>query len=328
MRWASALALAAAALVLPSIALAESSGGLYPIHGTVLQQLAGDRAVVRIDPVTQTQDAQTRQYRIAPAQTLRPGTQIDAFADGARLIDVTAAPAFVAGTYDPAANELLSPGDLMPPLALIDQTGKLLHFADFKGKTTLVSFIFTRCPDRTICPAITGKFLYLQQHLDPSRFHLVEVTLDPNYDSPAVLKRYGMAFAADASRWSLVTGEPHEIGAMIDRFGIASIADRPGDYIHDDRLVVVDPHGRIASEFQTIGWSPDDAIALARSTEGEGASPLRIFWANTIANIIALCSGGDSIDTALLDVGIFFLGAFLLCGATYWVGRQIFSEKI
>jgi protein SCO1/2 len=74
-----------------------------------------------------------------------------------------------------------------------------------------LSFVFTRCPDPTICPAISGKFLYLQRHLDPERFHLVEITLDPTYDSPPVLKRYSAIFGADsqmvAPNWRAGAGQ-------------------------------------------------------------------------------------------------------------------------
>jgi protein SCO1/2 len=307
-----------------------AAAGVYAVHGTVLGTLKDGRAIVSVDPVPLTLRAGTRAYRLDDPSAARAGTAIDALVEKARpdrLFDVRPAEAFVAGTPDAFATHVYATGDTLPAFPLIDQTGRIVHFSDFLGKTTLLSFVFSRCPDPTICPAISGKFLYLQQHVDPSRFHLVEVTLDPAYDSPAVLKQYGSAFDADPDRWSIVTGEPQEIKTLIDRFGISSISDRPGDYIHDDRLVVVDPAGHIASILETIGWSPDDAIALGRDAAGMSSNPLRRFYAATIAKVVALCGGGSSTGVVLLDSVIFIVGVVVLGGATVWIGRMIFAEK-
>lgn len=315
----------------PALAGAAQPHGFFAVHGTVLQSRHDGRAIVSLDAVPLVQPARTRLYEIAPASAVQAGAQIDALVDAARpqlLQDARGAARFVAGTPDTFATHVYAVGDTIAPLTLIDQDGRLRPFSDFAGKTTLLSFAFTRCPDPTICPAISGKFLYLQHHLDPARFHLVEVTLDPAYDSPPVLKRYGAQFDADPRIWSLVTGEPGEVKTLIDRFGISSISDGPGDYIHDDRLVVVDPHGRIASILETIGWSPDDAIALARQADGEPSNPLRRFYVATIAKVVALCGGGSSTGVVLLDAVIFIVGVVVLGGLTIWLGRQIFTERI
>jgi protein SCO1/2 len=328
---AVAAGLALVFVLAASVRAEAAKDGLFPVHGTVLAALPGGRAIVTLQAVPMTQPAVTRAFRIDPPSAVRQGTEIDAFVDAAhadRLFAAKPAAAFVAGMPDAYATHVLTTGDALPSLPLIDQDGRLLHFADFKGKTTIISFAFTRCPDPTICPAISGKFLYLQQHLDPDKFHLVEVTLDPTYDSPAVLKRYGTSFDADARRWSLVTGEPQEIKTLIDQFGISSISDRPGNYIHDDRLAIADPTGKITTVLETIGWSPDDAIALARDASGMSSNPLRRFYAATMAKVVALCGGGTSTGVVVLDAVIFIIGVVLLGGATVWIGRLILSDRV
>lgn len=318
--------------VLAASARAEAAkSGLFPVHGTVLAVLGSGRAIVTLDAVPMTQPAVTRSFRVDPPSVIRQGVEVDAFVDAARpdrLFSVTPAAAFVAGMPDAYATHVLTAGDSLPSFPLVDQDGRLLHFSDFRGKTTIISFAFTRCPDPTICPAISGKFLYLQQHLDPDKFHLVEVTLDPSYDSPAVLKRYGSSFDADESRWSLVTGEPQQIRALIDQFGISSISDRPGNFIHDDRLAIADPSGKITTVLETIGWSPDDAIALARDASGMSSNPFRRFYAATMAKVVALCGGGTSTGVVVLDAVIFVIGVVLLGGATVWIGRLILSGRV
>lgn len=332
MRWSSGLAtIVFWVIFFAAGGNARGASGLYPVHGTVLGRSSDGREIVAINAVPLMQPAQTRAYRIDPQETPAAGTQIDAFVDTARpgrLFEVLPAPEFVAGEPNGFATHVYAVGDAVPSLPLIDQDGRKVRFGDFKGKTILLSFVFSRCPDQTICPAISGKFLYLQQHIDPSQFHLIEVTLDPTYDSPAILKQYGNSFDADPRVWSLVTGQSGEIKTLIDRFGIASISDRPGNFIHDDRLVIVDPNGRIASILETIGWSPSDAIALARNAAGLSSNPFRRFYAATIADVVALCGGGSSTGVVLLDAVIFIVGVVVLGGATIWIGRLIFTEKI
>lgn len=317
--------------VVTSARASAASSGVFPVHGTVLTLLGNGRAIVSLNEVPLIQPAVTRPYQVDPRASLRQGAEIDAFIDAAhpdRLFAATPAGEFVAGTPDALATHVLTTGDSLPAFPLIDQDGRVLHFADFKGKTTILSFAFTRCPDPTICPAISGKFLYLQQHLDPEKFHLVEVTLDPTYDSPPVLKQYGRSFDADSQRWSLVTGEAQQIKTLIDQFGISSISDRPGNFIHDDRLAIVDPNGRITTVLETIGWSPDDAIALARDAGGMSSNPFRRFYAATMAKVVALCGGGSTTGVVVMDAVIFIVGVILLGGATIWVGRQILSGRV
>ena len=60
---------------------------------------------------------------------------------------------------------------------------------------------YTRCQDPRMCPLISAKFNALQHRIGTRKVHLVEVTLDPSYDRPAVLTRYAKAFGADPARW-------------------------------------------------------------------------------------------------------------------------------
>ena len=112
------------------------------------------------------------------------------------------------------------------------------------GKTLLLSFVFTRCPDRTLCPAISGKFAYLQSRLDPKRFALAEITLDPPYDSPAVLRAYGSLFGAKRESWALLTGTGSTIQRLLDEFRISSMRVSDDNFLHNDKLFIATPSGR------------------------------------------------------------------------------------
>ena len=88
---------------------------------------------------------------------------------------------------------------------LTNQDGKVSTLADFTNHVWVADIIFTRCAGP--CPRMTGQMRSLQNLLPPdSAAKLVTLTTDPDFDSPAVLKKYGERFSADFSRWTFLTG--------------------------------------------------------------------------------------------------------------------------
>src|SRR5581483_5862925 len=151
-----------------------------------------------------------RRYRLAPARSFESGTAIDALLDRsttpATLRDPIAAAAFAPGLPDRARAVPVRLGGPLPIATLVNQEGRTVRLASgFRGKTLVLSFMFTRCPDRTLCPAISGKFAYLQERLDPRHFALAEITLDPQYDSPEILRRYAAHYGARRANWAILT---------------------------------------------------------------------------------------------------------------------------
>jgi protein SCO1/2 len=302
---------------------------LMPAHGVVVAPLGPGRALVRFDPVTLMLPAGTRTVTIPAGSSVRSGDEIDALLTGPparlKMSDIVAAGPFTAGLPNTLVNHVLAEGDRLPAYTLVDQLGRPYRLDDTHGKTTILTFVFSRCPDQTICPAISAKFLYLERHLDPARYHLIEVTLDPPYDSPAVFARYGRAFDADPSRWTLLTGRASDVKDVIDEFGVSSLASGPANYIHGDLLAIADPSGTITSIIPTSAWYPDDVIAVARAADGESANPLRRFELETIKNVVAFCGGSSSMGTVILDTSLVFLILALSGGVLAWWGRRIFS---
>jgi cytochrome oxidase Cu insertion factor (SCO1/SenC/PrrC family) len=306
---------------------------LVPVHAALVSRLDASHAVVRLDAVAGTLPAGVRSVRIDGASGLRAGDEFDALATGTgagqtlELHDARVAERFAAGTPNALVTHVFAVGDRLPEMTLVDQRGAPFRLGDLGGKTTLLAFVFTRCPDRSVCPAITGKFAYLQKQLDPQHFHLIEVTLDPSFDSPAVLARYGATFAADPARWSLLTGRASDVKDLMDSFGISSIADGSANFVHDDELAVIGPDGRIKDLIPTAGWDPNDAIAVARDAAGLASNPFRRFELASVAGIVALCGGSASTALVVLDSSVFLLGVAILGSLLVWWGRRIFSEN-
>jgi protein SCO1/2 len=215
----------------------------------------------------------------------------------------------------------------MPGYQFETQDGRLVRFDDYRGKVVLLSFIYTRCPDVTICPAISGKFAYMQHHLDPKRFHLITMTLDPLHDSPAVMQAYADRFGAEAQRWSLLTGEPAEIKAMLDGFSLNPLETNPGLILHGDTLAILDKDGKIADLIPTAGWAPDDVIASARNVDGLTSNPLRRFELATIAGVLAFCGGSILTGAIVLDSVVVLAGFLILGWILYWVTKNIIIKE-
>jgi protein SCO1/2 len=305
--------------------------GVVPVHGIVLQQLDSRTAIVRTDAVVGMLRPQTRRYRVAPARSFAVGTPVDALLDGSTtpptLLDAIAAAAFTPGLPDRARAVPVKIGGRLPVATLVDQDGRALQLAShFGGKTLLLSFMFTRCPDRTLCPAISGKFADLQQRVDPKRFALAEITLDPQYDSPEVLRRYARSYGAHSEAWSLLTGTGSTIQRLIDAFNISSMRVSSNNFLHDDRLFIVAPDGHIASVVQTADWDPQSALAEARAVSGLASNPFERFKLALIAEAVALCGGSESTGIALLELTLFTLLTAISFAALWVVGRVLWSH--
>jgi protein SCO1/2 len=303
-----------------------------PVHGVVLGPGPAHTTIVRTDPVTGMVPAQTRAFTISPRMQLPPGTGVDAFLDRSskpwRLYDAAVAAKFVPGLPDPGIGFPIDYGTTLPHTKLVDQNGRIVDLAtDFRGKVTLVSFMFTRCPDKDECPLVSSKFAYLQQHLDPSRFHLVEISLDPVYDSPAVLRQYARQYGVNAQAWSMLTGQPHEIGRVLGRFGISSLRESDENFIHNDKVFVIAQDGKVADILQGVAFGPAALVAQARHMAGMASNPFGRLQLALVAGAVALCGGSQFAGVVLLETVVFLLIAAASFATLAWVARKIFWKN-
>jgi len=104
------------------------------------------------------------------------------------------------GTPDPDAAPSRGPRgpprDALPDVSLVDQDGKPLRLADYRGKAVALTFVFTRCPLPDFCPLMMKKFAAAHAALarEPDlaeRTRLLTVSFDPGHDTPDVLRAYG-----------------------------------------------------------------------------------------------------------------------------------------
>ncbi|MBV8367903.1 MAG: SCO family protein [Candidatus Eremiobacteraeota bacterium] len=189
---------------------------------------------------------------------------------------------------------VLHEGDAVPDAALVDQRGRPFSFEKTGGRVSIVSFIYTRCADARMCPLVSAKFARIQRELRGAPIRLVEVTLDPAFDTRAVLARYGARYGADPAIWTLVTGEPGTVGTVAERFGIVIDRPLPSLVVHTEAAIVLDGRGRIAKVLDGADWAPEDVLSVARETAGADTNLVRRLrlWLGSSAS--ALCGASKT----------------------------------
>jgi protein SCO1/2 len=208
-------------------------------------------------------------------------------------------------------------GDLVPDTPFVDQAGRAFSLRGLRGRSVVLAFIYTRCADARECPLVSAKFLWLQKKLRGEPVHLVEVTLDPSYDRPAVLTRYGHQFDFDPARWTLATGDPRKVLDFAAQFEVTTFPDERVGLIHNERTVLIDPSGVIRNMIDEGSWAPDEIVAELRSERGLASNPIERLnlWLSSAA--VALCGNSVSSFSGFSDL-LIVLAIFAAVGYLFW----------
>ena len=148
-----------------------------------------------------------------------------------------------------------------PAFRLTNQDGRVVTNEDLRGKTWVVDFIFTRCPGP--CPVMTSKMVALSKAVGLADVRFVSISVDPAYDTPAVLKKYAEVRGATDPRFIFLTGERRAIFDLAER-GFKLVAQEDvgkTTIMHDERFLLVDGGGSVRG----IYHSKDDA-SMAKLT--------------------------------------------------------------
>jgi protein SCO1/2 len=257
--------LSAVGAALGALLWAATAGASEHLTGIVLMTPSAGVAVIHHAPFD-GMPAMTMTFRVPARARLNPGDRIAADVDRSSepwSLARIETQAEQSPAPPPPAPVLARIGDVVPDAAFVDQRGRSTTLRALRGAPLAVSFIYTRCRDAKMCPLVSGKFRLLQTRLK-TRASLVEISLDPAYDRPPILARYGAVFGADASRWHLLTGEPKAVLDLAARFGILEEAAGPVQIVHSERLAIIGADGRIRRFFDDAAWSPHDVLAALR----------------------------------------------------------------
>ncbi len=153
-------------------------------------------------------------------------------------------------------------GENVPDFTLLDQEGRTVPVSRFRGKQVVLNFIFTRCPIANMCPASTLRMMDLQKAARTagvSNLELVSVSLDPEYDTPGVLKEYAEIRGIDTTNFSFLTGPDLAVRHLLAQLGV--IREFEGATIkHTLATVLINEQGKITYRVDGSTWLVDDFV--------------------------------------------------------------------
>jgi protein SCO1/2 len=277
MRRIAAAMLVAAVGVATAACTGTPPGRQYELTGQILEVRPDrDEVVIKHQDIKGFMPGMTMPFKVRPASLLggrKPGElvtatlvveEVDAYLS---VLTRTGEAALPESTPVPEAPKTLQPGDPVPDAALVDETGKPVFVSSFKGRPLALTFIYTRCPIPDFCPLMDRHFKTIQEAVQRTpalaKVKLLTVTLDPAFDTPAVLKPYAAMRGADPAIWSFLTGDVAEVAKFGEQFGLYIEHDAKSslDIIHNLRTAVVDASGRVVTIHNGNAWTTAEIIA-------------------------------------------------------------------
>lgn len=168
-------------------------------------------------------------------------------------------------------SERLKEGDMLPPFSLTTEAGEPLTADMLRGHPTLITFIFTRCPMPNFCPRMSHNFADLQKAIangsgQVAQTHLLSITIDPQFDTPAVLKAYAQQEGADANVWTFATGAAAQIDELTKSFAVYRQTEG-GTITHGLATALISADGKIVKLWRGNGWTPEEVLAVLAHSE-------------------------------------------------------------
>ncbi len=160
-------------------------------------------------------------------------------------------------------------GDEVPNFTLRNQDDREIRIEKYRGKTLLLTFIYTRCPVPEYCTLMSDNFAQIDRELgqDPKVYentHLLSISIDPDYDTPKVLRSYGAAHTEryqneTFAHWEFATGTKEQVKEIAQYFGLTYFTEKD-QIIHALRTVIVGPDGKIAKIYSGNEWKPEEVV--------------------------------------------------------------------
>lgn len=153
----------------------------------------------------------------------------------------------------PQSQHQLAIGGRLPDVSLTDEQGRSTRLSDFQGRLTALEFIYTRCPLPDVCPRLSANFALLQKKFGRA-ISLLSVTIDPEHDTPEVLREYAHRWRADATIWHFLTGPPEAIRSFAGNFGLVYFVDE-GAITHTSTTALISPDGRLVARLEGSSYT-------------------------------------------------------------------------
>jgi protein SCO1/2 len=254
----------------------------YPLKGKVVTVDPADHTVtIAHEDIAGYMPAMTMPFKIkneADLAMVKPGDQVTGtlVVDGlSSWIEISA---IIEGAPPVSQNVEVpgepKPGTEVPDFGLVNQDGKRIHLAQYRGKTLLITFVYTRCPQPDQCTLMSNNFAAIDKALQnqPETYdktHLLTISFDPDYDTPKVLRSYGASHTGRYANetfqhWEFVSGSKDEVKGIAQFFGLRYYHDTESNdeqVIHSMRTAIVGPDGKVIKLYRGNEWKPEEVLS-------------------------------------------------------------------
>jgi protein SCO1/2 len=269
----------------------------YNLRGQVMSKnVAANEIMVKHDDIPGFMAAMTMPYRVKQpgvvqeleagdliaAEVVTTNDESDYWLEDVRITNGSGRKT----AQTPAPPGALQPGERVPGLPLVNQDGKTIRLDDFKGKAVLLTFVYTRCPLPTFCPRLSSQFAKIHEDLAKTpdvygKTHLLTISFDSKYDTPPVLRRYGLAYldndASGFSHWEFASASPGDLPKLADAFGLVYF-EQDNQIAHSINIVLISPEGTIA-KYWSNNWTTVELEDALRQQAAQSASATQAFGA-------------------------------------------------
>jgi protein SCO1 len=261
---------------------AASNVTVYHLRGKVVStDPAHGVAVLDHEAIPGFMDAMTMPYQLKdpsilselhPGDTITADVLVSKDSEQTMLLDHIVVVAQARPDYKPpVVYHVPAPGDKVPDFKLRNQDSRFIHLAQFRGKTLLLTFIYTRCPLPNFCPLVTRNFASINSQLaaDPALYaktHLLCVSFDPEHDTPERLRAYGATYIGGDSKaafthWDFAVPVQSVLIDMAKFFDVGITHGANDTITHTLSTTLIGPDGKVAKFYPGNEWTPAQVLA-------------------------------------------------------------------
>ncbi len=258
----------------------------YDLKGKVVAVNKSERtATIAHEDIKGYMPAMTMPFKIkndADLEMLKPGDQVT----GALVVDDVSSWVEITAIVEGPVTDLQTvdvpgeprPGTDVPDFGLVNQDGKRIHLAQYRGQALALTFIYTRCPMPDQCTLMSSNFAAIDQELQKqpdiyAKTHLLTISFDPEYDSPKVLRSYGASHTGRYTdetfqHWEFAGGSADEVKGIAQYFGLRYFHDTESgqdQVIHSLRTAVIGPDGKLFKLYRGNEWKPAEIVGDLQS---------------------------------------------------------------
>jgi protein SCO1 len=258
---------------------AQSQAKQYPVKGKVVStDSSSGEVMLDAEAIPGFMGAMTMPYKLRTPNILselHPGDQITAtlyVTDTSDLLDQIVITGTAQPDYKPPIQyHVPAAGDVVPDFKFLNQSGNRISIDDYKGKILLVTFVYTRCPLPEYCLRMSKNFATINKALatDPALYaktHLLTLSFDPDYDTPARLRSYGAAYTGKDTQesfahWDFAVPSKGDLESVDKFFDVGVTPEKDKSITHSLSTAVIGPDGKIFTWYPTNDWTPEQVLA-------------------------------------------------------------------